>query len=89
MTHDPAFFAHNRINQLDSAVRSLVLPKQTATGHVEAPHSEFRMNEWGQLLKGHNAHQRDRMHGDPLPGGYVWSDIMLYELQRAASASHK
>ncbi|GAA5913638.1 uncharacterized protein JCM6883_004033 [Sporobolomyces salmoneus] len=89
---EPPSFSHNRIHQLDQAVRSLVLPSSSsATSSVDSassdeetdiPHPEFRINEWGTLLKGHEAHQKDRLHGDPLPGGYVWADVMLYELWR-------
>jgi len=81
----PPHFAHPRIAQLDGAVRSLVLPSPASAGSVvlkPAPHSEFRLNRWGELLKGHEAHQKDRLHGDPLPGGYVWTDVMLYEMRR-------
>ncbi|KAI5480582.1 hypothetical protein MNV49_000278 [Pseudohyphozyma bogoriensis] len=76
----PPSFAHNRIYQLDQAVRSLIQPTVTESGSVPGPHADFRMNEWGTIMKGHDAHQKDRLHGDPLPGGYVWSDVMLYEL---------
>ncbi|GAA6060986.1 hypothetical protein JCM10212_000672 [Sporobolomyces blumeae] len=93
---EPPSFSHNRIHQLDQAVRSLVLPSSaTPTSmdplatedeedaeHSDVPHPEFRINEWGTILKGHEAHQKDRLHGDPLPGGYLWGDIMLYELFR-------
>lgn len=89
---EPPSFSHNRIHQLDQAVRSLVLPSSTTASSLdpvptededsEVPHPEFRINEWGSLLKGHEAHQKDRLHGDPLPGGYLWGDLMLFELFR-------
>lgn len=79
---EPPHFSHNRIYQLDQAVRTLLLPT-TVGDHTEpAPHADYRLNEWGPVLKGQEAHQKDRLHGDPLPGGYVWGDIMLYELWR-------
>ncbi|BGO91817.1 hypothetical protein NBRC10512_007614 [Rhodotorula toruloides] len=95
---DPPYFAHSRVQQIDRAVRSLVLPHSSvdssspassraspsaSVDDFDVPHPEFRLNEWGTLLKGHQAHQLDRLHGDPLPGGYVWADIMLYELWRS------
>ncbi|GAA5902560.1 hypothetical protein JCM6882_009317 [Rhodosporidiobolus microsporus] len=98
---EPAYFSHNRINQLDQAVRSLVLPPSPTPSssprvaspddqaEVDVPHPEFRLNEWGNLLKGHDAHQKDRLHGDPLPGGYLWSDVMLYELWRGLQRSEQ
>ncbi|KAK4047261.1 hypothetical protein OIV83_005565 [Microbotryomycetes sp. JL201] len=86
------YFPHNRIYQLDQAVRTLMVPATPVGGGASsssptaspAPYSDFRISEWGTIMKGHQAHHRDRLHGDPLPGGYVWSDIMLYELFRAA-----
>ncbi|KAK4700443.1 hypothetical protein P7C70_g5803, partial [Phenoliferia sp. Uapishka_3] len=84
----PPSFSHNRILQLDQVVRSLVLPSTDLEGYAQpAPHSDFRLNEWGTLLKGNEAHQKDRLHGDPLPGGYLWSDIMLYELHHAVKVA--
>ncbi|GAA5907061.1 hypothetical protein JCM5296_006580 [Sporobolomyces johnsonii] len=90
---EPPTFSHNRIHQLDQAVRSLVLPPASATSAssddaaADVPHPEFRINEWGTLLKGHEAHQKDRLHGDPLPGGYLWADVMLAELYRGVQKS--
>lgn len=105
----PSSFSHNRVFQLDQAIRSLVLPTTDAEGtSIAAPHSDFRLNEWGKILKGHEAHQKDRLHGDPLPGGtlpllsrgmsgdtdsaprfagYLWADIMLYELHHAVKVA--
>ncbi|KAM0747644.1 Proteophosphoglycan 5 [Meredithblackwellia eburnea MCA 4105] len=84
----PPSFPHNRISQLDQAVRTLVLPTTDVDGRsIPAPHSDFRLNEWGRILKGHEAHQKDRLHGDPIPGGYLWADIMLYELHHGVKIS--
>lgn len=66
---EPPSFSHNRIYQLDQAVRTLVLPTTVGEETEPAPHADFRINEWGPILKGQEAHQRDRLHGDPLPGG--------------------
>ncbi|SGY20566.1 BQ5605_C016g08095 [Microbotryum silenes-dioicae] len=86
---EPPFFSHARINQLDEAVRSLLLPTEIGDLSLEAPHPDFRLNEWGTMLKGHEAHQLDRIHGDPLPGGYLWADVMLYELWRGVMHSER
>ncbi|KAM0791610.1 hypothetical protein ACM66B_006052 [Microbotryomycetes sp. NB124-2] len=90
------YFPHNRIYQLDQAVRTLMVSltsnvaEQSSKAVVaSAPYSDFRISEWGTIMKGHQAHHRDRLHGDPLPGGYVWSDIMLYELSRAVREADK
>lgn len=70
----PPVFAHNRIYQLDQAVRSLIVPSTVGKVVSPAPHSDFRINEWGPILKGHEAHQKDRLHGQALPGSYIWGD---------------
>lgn len=76
-TSSPSF-AHKRIDQLEQAVRSLIVPTQQGDLTVAAPHSEFRINRWGSILKGQEAHQRDRMHGDPLPGGEYSDESSSY-----------
>ncbi|GAA5999828.1 hypothetical protein JCM10207_005929 [Rhodosporidiobolus poonsookiae] len=102
-TSEPVMFSHNRIQQLDQAIRSLVHPSTSAPASspsispsdsldaddVGVPHPEFRINEWGNLLKGHEAHQRDRLHGDPLPGGVVWADTMLYNFFEGVKRSEQ
>lgn len=77
---EPPRFPHNRIHQLDQAVRTLMLPTVVGDRSEPAPHADFKLNEFGPVLKGQEAHQKDRLHGDPLPGGYLWADIMLYHL---------
>ncbi|GAA5833170.1 hypothetical protein JCM9279_001446 [Rhodotorula babjevae] len=95
-TPEPPLFAHSRVHQIDQLVRGLVLPSTSAqaasasprVGDADdavvsnVPHPEFRLNEFGTLLKGHEAHARDRLHGAPIPAHVLWSDIMLYELWR-------
>lgn len=83
-------FSHNRIHQLDQAVRTLILPTVSAldpTVNIPAPYSDYRMNEWGTILKGHEAHQKDRLHGQSLPGSFIWSEIFLFELWRGVTSS--
>ncbi|GJN90899.1 hypothetical protein Rhopal_003913-T1 [Rhodotorula paludigena] len=95
-----SYFSPNRIRQLDEAVRTLVLPSSAASpassspvvgsaeddAAAEVPHPEFRLNEFGTLLQGHEAHAKDRLHGVPTYAHVLWSDIMLYELWRAERA---
>ncbi|BGP40513.1 hypothetical protein JCM10450v2_004499 [Rhodotorula kratochvilovae] len=96
-------FAHARIAQLDSVVRGLVLPPSAGSpaapspvvdspadaddAETEVPRPEFRLNEFGALLKGHEAHARDRLHGAPTAAHVLYSDIMLYELWRGVRQS--
>ncbi|GAA5901768.1 hypothetical protein JCM5296_005401 [Sporobolomyces johnsonii] len=44
----------------------------------------IRVDEWGALMRGHTM---DKVHTPPLPGGYIWGDLMLYELRRIALAT--
>ncbi|BGP48289.1 hypothetical protein JCM10450v2_004161 [Rhodotorula kratochvilovae] len=49
-----------------------------------------RVDEWGALMRGQE-HTMEQIHTPPLPGGYLWGDIMLFELRRVAAsgqASH-
>lgn len=39
---------------------------------------KIRINEWGRLMLGQEHLMRDTVTA-PLPGGYVWGDIMLFE----------
>ncbi|GAA5996508.1 uncharacterized protein JCM10292_003016 [Rhodotorula paludigena] len=43
-----------------------------------------RVDEWGALMRGQE-HTMNNVHTPSLPGGYLWGDIMLYELRRAAA----
>lgn len=40
-----------------------------------------RVDEWGALMRGQE-HTMEKIHTPPLPGGYLWGDIMLFELRR-------
>lgn len=82
-----AYFAHERVSQLNEALRSLSTDRTTypANGkQYEAPGLGFSINDFGRILKGHPPHQTDRLHGEPVPGGYVWADTMLYNLWKAS-----
>ncbi|GAA6050303.1 hypothetical protein JCM3770_002953 [Rhodotorula araucariae] len=101
---EPIRFAHNRIHQLDTVIRGLVLPSPAASSSSPAvgsaaddaaaaaeksdvPHPEYRLNEFGALIKGHEAHARDRLHGAPTAAHVLYSDIMLYEMWRGVRMS--
>ncbi|KAM0753119.1 hypothetical protein T439DRAFT_311789 [Meredithblackwellia eburnea MCA 4105] len=47
---------------------------------------EIRIDEWGALMLGQE-HLMNGMHTPPLPGGYVWGDVLLYELRRVSLAT--
>ncbi|GAA5931754.1 hypothetical protein JCM3775_000034 [Rhodotorula graminis] len=40
-----------------------------------------RVDEWGALMRGQE-HTMEKINTPPLPGGYLWGDIMLFELRR-------
>lgn len=47
----------------------------------------LRVNEIGRLLTGQDAHFKDFLHPNPVPGSYLWAEIMLYELKRAVAGA--
>ncbi|BGO91602.1 hypothetical protein NBRC10512_008049 [Rhodotorula toruloides] len=51
----------------------------------------LRFDEWGALMRGQEhtmVHEGNAVYTPPLPGGYVWGDLMLFELRRAV-LSHR
>ncbi|BGP55846.1 hypothetical protein JCM8202_002655 [Rhodotorula sphaerocarpa] len=85
---DVPYFAHARVDQMNDVMRSLARKNahaaSTPRAPYQAPGSGFSVNEFGRVLKGYRPHQTDRLHGEPVPGGYVWADMMLYELRKAS-----
>ena len=75
------YFAHERVDQINSIMRSQASKRTTHESSVgyEAPGAGFRISEFGNVLKGYQPHQT----GEPVPGSYLWADMMLYELQQA------
>ncbi|WWC63725.1 uncharacterized protein I303_106330 [Kwoniella dejecticola CBS 10117] len=43
------------------------------------------VNMWGKLMMGMEDHQRDDLHHRLLPGGYLWADMMLFDLREAVN----
>ncbi|SCV74946.1 BQ2448_7975 [Microbotryum intermedium] len=43
----------------------------------------LRIDEIGPLLRGQDDQFKDFLHPNPIPGSYLWGDIMMYELKRA------
>ncbi|GAA5850379.1 hypothetical protein JCM8547_001853 [Rhodosporidiobolus lusitaniae] len=46
-----------------------------------------RIDEWGALMRGQE-HTMDGIFTPPLPGGFLWGDILLFELRRVVLSSH-
>ncbi|KAI5478939.1 hypothetical protein MNV49_004460 [Pseudohyphozyma bogoriensis] len=43
----------------------------------------LRVTEFGKLITGQHLYYKDFLHPDPIPGSWLWGDILLYELKRA------
>ncbi|WOO76715.1 uncharacterized protein LOC62_01G000338 [Vanrija pseudolonga] len=57
------------------------------TGDASAPEAgvleRVGVNRWGTAMRGWEKHQVDSLHPAFLPGGYLWADMMLYDLRAA------
>ncbi|GAA5984110.1 hypothetical protein JCM10908_006054 [Rhodotorula pacifica] len=86
-TSGAPYFAHERVEQINSVIHSKAHhgSAESASSDMvyEAPGSGFRVSEFGNILKGYPPHQTDRLHGEPVPGGYLHANMLLYELQQA------
>lgn len=49
-------------------------------------HKDIRIDEWGALMFGQQ-HLLNDIHTPPLPGGFLWSDVLLWELRELSRAS--
>ncbi|KAM0791362.1 hypothetical protein ACM66B_005827 [Microbotryomycetes sp. NB124-2] len=49
--------------------------------------NRLAIDEWGHLMLSQQ-HLIDVVNTGPLPGGYLWGDIMLFELRRVSVAAH-
>jgi len=47
----------------------------------------LRVNEIGKLLTGQDNHFKDFLHPNPVPGSFLWGEIILYELKRAVAGA--
>ncbi|KAL8280436.1 hypothetical protein RQP46_007084 [Phenoliferia psychrophenolica] len=46
--------------------------------------SRLRIDEWGALMLGQEKHFVDKVHPLPLPGSYLWANMMLFQLTTVA-----
>ncbi|GAA5984878.1 hypothetical protein JCM11641_005449 [Rhodosporidiobolus odoratus] len=75
----------NRVNQ---RIGSSERVKDVVLGSDETSlRGLIRVDEWGALMRGQE-HTMNNVFTPPLPGGYIWGDIMLAELRRVVLNSH-
>ncbi|KAL7418625.1 hypothetical protein Q5752_007083 [Cryptotrichosporon argae] len=79
----------NRLEPLHQAALSAVLDHSDATADEAAVLRNVGINHWGELMLGTEDWQIDSMHPMALPGGYLWSDILLFELREAVARSRR
>ncbi|MBW0493172.1 hypothetical protein O181_032887 [Austropuccinia psidii MF-1] len=72
--------AYDRVFQLDQLARYNIEEIKKSDPSLNA---RLRIDEWGALMLGQEAHFRDVLHVAALPGGVLWGDMMLWELKRA------
>ncbi|KAL8290289.1 hypothetical protein RQP46_003228 [Phenoliferia psychrophenolica] len=53
---------------------------QIGSPEVEDLSSRLRIDEWGQLMLGQEMHFKDHLHPLPLPGSFLWGNMMLDKL---------
>ncbi|ORY28821.1 hypothetical protein BCR39DRAFT_467998, partial [Naematelia encephala] len=69
------FHRLNRLAQMNQAARSAYEKDHLGAG--------VDTNMWGEIMIGQEKWQRDDLHHLMFPGGYVWADILLYDLKAA------
>lgn len=47
----------------------------------------LRVNEIGKLLTGQDNYFKDFLHPNPVPGSFLWGEIILYEVKRAVAGA--
>ncbi|KAL7419370.1 hypothetical protein Q5752_006208 [Cryptotrichosporon argae] len=72
-----------RVEPLHQAGLSAVRDLADATPDEAEILRRVGINHWGEVLRGMEDHQDDFLHPGPSVGGYLWGDIMLFELREA------
>ena len=47
----------------------------------------LRVNEIGKLLTGQDNHFKDFLHPNPVPGSFLWGEVLLYEVKRTVAGA--
>ncbi|WWC63745.1 uncharacterized protein I303_106350 [Kwoniella dejecticola CBS 10117] len=75
----------NRLSPLHEAAVSAINDLSDATSEEKSVLKNIDMNMWGRRMMGMEDHQKDDLHHKLLPGGYLWADMMLYDLREAVT----
>ncbi|WWC72842.1 uncharacterized protein I206_106806 [Kwoniella pini CBS 10737] len=75
----------NRLSPLHEASMSAIEDLDDATSEERSVLKQVDMNMWGRRMMGMEDHQKDDLHQKLLPGGYLWADMMLWDLREAVT----
>ncbi|GAA6060106.1 hypothetical protein JCM10212_003514 [Sporobolomyces blumeae] len=76
------------LNKVKERIGSTERVRDFAFGNYESSlKGMITIDEWGTLMRGQE-HSMNKVHTPPLPGGYLWGDVMLYFLQRLSAPPH-
>ncbi|RSH82188.1 hypothetical protein EHS25_006121 [Saitozyma podzolica] len=72
-----------RLEQMQAAARSAITELGDATPEEVEVLSEVTICPWGRMLLGYEDWQIDDLHPTLLPAGYLWADMLMYDLREA------
>ncbi|WRT69320.1 uncharacterized protein IL334_006304 [Kwoniella shivajii] len=75
----------NRLAPLHEAAKSAIDDLGDTTTEQKSVLKDVDMGMWGKRMIGMEDHQKDDLHQNLLPGGYLWADMMLYDLREAVT----
>ncbi|WWD21267.1 hypothetical protein CI109_105751 [Kwoniella shandongensis] len=75
----------NRLMPLHLAAMSAMEDMEDASPDQKKAMRDIGISKWGELIMGTEDHQRDDLHPNLLPGGYLWADMMMYDLREAVT----
>ncbi|WWC98232.1 hypothetical protein V866_005123 [Kwoniella sp. B9012] len=75
----------NRLSPLHEAAVSALENLGDATSEQRSVLKNVDLGLWGRKMMGMEDHQKDDLHQNLLPGGYLWADMMLYDLREAVT----
>ncbi|GAA6001300.1 hypothetical protein JCM10207_006597 [Rhodosporidiobolus poonsookiae] len=77
------------LNRVKQRIGSSERLKDVVLGNDETSlRGLIRVDEWGALMRGQE-HTMNNVFTPPLPGGYLWGDMMLAELRRVVLHPHR
>ncbi|KAK8844077.1 hypothetical protein IAR55_006871 [Kwoniella newhampshirensis] len=76
----------NRLSPLHHAAMSAIEDLDDASAEQRKALKDVGVSKWGELIIGTEDQQRDDLHPSLLPGGYLWADMLLYDLREAVTS---